>query len=110
MHCLTKGDGGILLQGHTDANAGWQQDSEAEVRFTGSKCDQEQIGNVRLRTGNEVRGPRSSDRADGGAVAPVFELISLFYCFPAHAPLARYRFGVAVRAVKYSRALREIEE
>ena len=65
---------------------------------------------MRVRTRSKVRGPRSSFRADGGAVALMLELMSYFPGLPDHAPLSSYQCGKAVRVVRYGRALRAIKE
>ena len=77
---------------------------------------------VRVRTRDEVRGPRSSDRADGGAVVLRLVLMSCLLGLPDHAPLASYRldssarlmrwdrWDSSVRVVRYGRALRPVKE
>ena len=47
----------------------WRQADKIEVRFRGHKGDQDQTGSVSARTRDEVSGPPSGYRADGGAVA-----------------------------------------
>ena len=54
-----------------------------------------------MRARDEVRGSRSPERADGGAVALGLALISCFLSLPDHAPLASYRFGCSLRVVRY---------
>ena len=73
------------------------------MRFEGHKGGQEQIRSVCVRTRDEVRGSRSSDRADGGAVARRLVLMSCFLGLPDHAPLASYRLDSSVRVVRYGR-------
>ena len=72
--------------------------------------DQEQIWSVRVRTRDDARGSKSSYRADGGSVAHMLELMPCFPHLPDRAPLASYRFGSSVRAVRYARALRAVKE
>lgn len=80
------------------------------MRFRGHKADQEQKGNIRVRTRDEVTGPQSGVRARGGAVALVVELLSCHATLPDSAPLASYRSGRAVRVARYSAALRAVRE
>ena len=68
------------------------------------------MGSVRARTRTRVRGSKSSFRENGGAIALMLELLSCFPSLPDHAPLSLYRCGKSVRVVRYSRALRAIEE
>ena len=86
VHCLTRGDVAFFATGTQLRNTRGQQPDKVEVRFKGHKGDQEQVGSVRVRTRSEVRGPRSSFRADGGAVALMLELMSCFPGLPDHAP------------------------
>ena len=81
-----------------------------EIHFRGLKGDQDQIGDVRVRTREEASGPRAGYRADGGAVAPMVELLSCHPTLPADAPLSSYRSGREVKVVKYSQALRSFRE
>ena len=46
-----------------------------------------------VRTRSEDRGPRSSFRADVGAVALLLEFMSGVFGFPDNAPLSSYRCG-----------------
>ena len=71
--------------------------------FEGHKGDQGQIQSVLVRTRDEVRGSRSSDEADGGAVPLRLVLMSCFLGLPDHAPLASYRLDSSVRVVRYGR-------
>ena len=80
------------------------------MRFKGHKGNQEQIGSVRVRTRDEIRGSRSSYRADGDVVALMLELMSCVPDLPDRAPVASYRFGSSVRVVRYGRALRAVKE
>ena len=54
--CLTRGDVAFYAQGTQLDTDRWQQADKVEVRFKGHKGDQEQIGSVRVRTRDEVRG------------------------------------------------------
>ena len=54
---------------------GHKPDKE-EVRLKGHTGYQEHVVSVRVRTRSEVRGPRSSFRADGGTIAHMLELMS----------------------------------
>ena len=63
-----------------------------------------------MRTRDEVRGLRSPERTDGGAVMFRLVLMSSFLSLDDHALLASYRRGSSVRVVGYGRALRYIEE
>ena len=88
----------------------WRQADTMEVNFKGHKGDQDQKGNVRVRTRDEISGPRAGYRADSGGVALLVELLSCHATLPADAPLSSYRSGREVMAVKYSQALRAIRE
>ena len=66
---------------------------------TVEKGDQEQIGTVRVRTPNEVRGSRSSVRVDGDAVALMLELTSCFPGVSDHATLSSCRCGKSTGVV-----------
>ena len=110
VHCLTRGDVAFYADGTQLEYLRWRQADKVEVRFTGHKGDQEQVGSVRVRTRTEVRGSKSSFRVDGGAVALMLELMSCFPGLPDHAPLSSYRCGKSVRVVRYGRALRAIKE
>ena len=92
VHCLTRGDVAFYASGSQLGIARWQQADKVEVRFKGHKGDQER-GSVRVRTRNEVRGPRSSFTVDGGAVALVLELMSCLPGLPGQAPFSAYRCG-----------------
>ena len=52
----------------------WRQADTVEANFRGHKEDQAQKGNVRVRTRDEISGPRAGYRADSGAVALLVEL------------------------------------
>jgi len=72
-HCLTRRDVAFFRGDRQLAYIDWRQADKIEVHFRGHKGDQEQRGNVRVRTRDETHGPRSGYRADGGAVALVPE-------------------------------------
>ena len=65
---------------------------EIEVRVRGHKGDQDMIGSVRVRTRDEITGPRSGYRAGGGAVALMVELMC-HRSLPASAPFSSYNWG-----------------
>ena len=110
LHCPTRGDMAFFAEGTQLGERRRQQPDRVEVRFKGHKGDQEQAGSVRVRTRSEVRGPRSSFRADGGTVALMLELRSCFPGFLDHAPLSSYQCGKAIRVVRYGRALKALKE
>ena len=90
----------------------WRLADRVEIHFRGHKGDQEG-GEVRVHTRDEVRGPYAGYRANGGAVALVLELMSCYATLPADAPLSSYRDDRGVKIWKYNetlRALREIVE
>ena len=76
---------------------------QGRAAFEGHKDDQEQIQSVHGRTRDEVRGSRSPDRADGGAVALRLVLMPCFLGLSDHASLASYRLDSSVRVVRYGR-------
>lgn len=88
----------------------WRQADRIEVHFRGHKGDQEQTGDVRARTRDDVYGPRSGYRAGGGAVALMVELLSCHPTLPDSAPLSSFRSGREVKVFKYGQALRALRE
>ena len=68
------------------------------------------IGSVRVRTREEIKGPRSGYRAGGGAVALMVELMSCHRSLPASAPLSSYNCGKSVRVLRYGHALRAFRD
>ena len=110
VHCLTRGNVAFYAQSTQVDTDRWQQAYKVEVSFKGHKGDQEQIGSVRARARDEVRGSRSSYRADGWAVALMLELLLCFPDLSDRTPLASYRYGSSVRVVRYGRALRAVKE
>ena len=74
---------------------------QGRVTFEGQKYDYEQIRSLRVRARDEVRGSRSPERADGGAVALGLVLLSCSLSLPDHA--VSYRLGSSVRVVRYGR-------
>ena len=73
-------------------------------------CIRDRRGDVRVRTRDAARGPRSGYRADGGAVALMVELLSCHPTLPDSAPLSSYRSGRDVQVWKYDQALRAFRE
>ena len=63
-----------------------------------------------MRTRDEVRGSRSPESAEVGAVAFRLVLMSCFLGLPDHAPLALCGLGSSVRVVRYGRGLRAIKK
>ena len=61
-----------------------------------------------MRTRDEVRGLRSPERTDGGAVMFRLVLMSSFLSLDDHALLASYRRGSSVRVVRYGRLGRPV--
>ena len=53
----------------------WPAADKIKVRVRGHKGDQDQIGSVRVRIRDEITGPRTGYRVDGGAVALMVEFI-----------------------------------
>ena len=68
------------------------------------------IGSVRVRTRDEITGPRAGYRAGGGAVALMVELMSCRRSLPASAPLSSYKSGKSVRVLRYGHALRAFRD
>lgn len=80
-----------------------------ELRFRRHKIDQEQKGNIRVRTQDEVAGPQSGVRANGSAVALVVVVVVPNATLHESVPMASYGCGRAVRTTeKYSAALRAV--
>ena len=88
----------------------WATADKIEVRVQGHKEDHDQIGSVRVRTRDEITGPRAGYRANGGAVAFMVELISCHTSLPASAPLSSYNCGKSVRVLRYGHALRAFRD
>ena len=109
-HCLTRGDV-VFFAGDRQLNdLQWRQADRLQVRFSGHKGYQDQVGDVRVRTRDAVSGPRSGYRADGGAVALMLELLSWHATLPDHAPLSAYRSRGKLMVLKYGHALRAMRE
>ena len=70
-----------------------RQADKVEMNVRGQKVDQDQIGEMRARAGDETSGPQSGYRADGGAVALMVELMSCHEMWPDDAPLSSYRIS-----------------
>ena len=113
-HCLTRRDVAFFFEDRQLEYMEWRQADAAEVRFRGHKADPFQLGSVRARTRDDVRGPQSGYRAGGGAVALMVELMSCHPTLPDHAPLSSYRSGRRVvnvfRYRKATEALRDVVE
>ena len=109
-HCLTRRDVALFRGDSQLAYLNWRQADRIEVHFRGHKGDQDQRGDVRVRTRDAARGPRSGYRADGGAVALMVELLSCHPTLPDSAPLSSYRSGREVQVWKYDQALRAFRE
>ena len=109
-HCRTRRDVAFFRADRQLAYIGWRRADKIEVQFRGHKGDQDQRGNVRVRTRDESHGPRSGYRADGGAVALMVELLSCHPTLPDSGPLSSYRSGREVKVWKYDQALRAFRE
>ena len=110
VHCLTRRDVAFFAGDTQLEYLHWRQADRIEIHFRGHKGDQEQRGEVRVRTRDEVCGPLAGYRATGGAVALMLELMSCCATLPANAPLASYRRGREVKVWKYNEALRALRE
>ncbi|CAB1109801.1 unnamed protein product [Ectocarpus sp. CCAP 1310/34] len=110
VHCLTRRDVAFFRGSRQLEYMHWQQADRVEIRFRGHKGDQGQIGDVRARTRDEVHGPRSGYRANGGAVALMVASLSCHATLPDSAPLSSYRSGQEVKVLKYDQALRALRE
>lgn len=97
VHCLTREQVAFRRGDHQLSYVDWREADAVEVLFRGHKADQLQQGTVRVRTRDEVHGPRSGYRTGGGAVALMVELMSCYPTLPDHAPLSSYREGGQVK-------------
>ena len=109
-HCLTRGDVAFFAGDVQLAYALWPTADKIEVRVRGHKGDEDQLGSVRVRTRDEITGPRAGYRADGGAVALMVELRSGHSSLPASAPLSSYNCGKLVRVLRYGHAYRAFRD
>ena len=109
VHCLTRKDTTFFSGSNQLECVHWRQADKMEINFRGHKGDQDQIGEVRARTRDEISGPQSGYRADGGAVA-LMELMSCHTTLPDDAPLSSYRIGNEVRVLKYGQTLQAFRE
>ena len=109
-HCLTRKDVAFFSGNNQLEYVHWRQADKVEKTFRGHKGDQIQIGEMRARTLDEISGPQSGYRADGGAVALIVELMSLHATLPDDAPLSSYRIGREVKVLKYGQALQAFRE
>lgn len=101
-HCLTRADVALFSGNVQLGFRNYRKADRVELRFRGHKGDQDERGNIRVRTRDHVRGPQSGVRACGGAVALVVELLSCHATLPDSAPLSSFREkGGAVRVVKH---------
>ena len=89
-HRLTRGDVALFAGDAHLAYALWPTADKIKVRVRGHKGDQDMIGSVRVRTRDEITGPRSGYRAG-----------SLHRSLPASAPLSLYNCGKSVRVLRY---------
>ena len=71
----------------------WRQADKMGINFRGQNGDQDQIGEVRARTRDDISGPQSEYRADGDAVALMVELM-----------------GREVKVLNYGQALQAFRE
>ena len=92
------------------AYALWPTADKIEGRVRGHKEDPDQISSVRVRTRDEITGPRAGYRADGGAVVLMVELMSCHRSLPASASLSSYNCGKSVRVLRYGHALRAFRD
>ena len=102
-HCLTRKDVAFFSGNNQLEYAHWRQADKVEINFRGHKGDQDQIG-------DEISGPQSGYRADGGAVALMVELMSCHATLPDDAPLSSYRIGREAEVLKYGQALQAFRE
>ena len=65
-HCLTGGNVAFSAGDVQLANVLWPTADKIEVRVRGHKGDEDQLGSVRVRTRDEITGPRAGYRPDGG--------------------------------------------
>ena len=79
-HCLTRKDVAFFAGSTQLDYRHWRQANKMEIHFRGHKGDQDQTGDVRVRTREEASGPRAGYRADGGAVAL---MVCLLYTSPS---------------------------
>ena len=105
VHCLTRKDVAFFSGNNQLEYVHWRQADKMEMNFRGHKRDQDQIGEVRARTRDEISGPQSGYRADGGAVDLMVELMSCHATLPDDAPLSSYRIGREVKVLKHGQAL-----
>ena len=109
-HCLTRRNVAFFAGDVQLAFALWPTADKIEVRVRGHKGDHNQIGSVRVRTRDEITGPRAGYRADGGAVALMVELMSCHSSLPASAPFSSYNCGKSARVLRYGHALRAFRD
>ena len=110
VYCLTGKDVAFFSGNNQLEYVHWRQADKMGINFRGHKGDQDQIGEVRARTRDEISGPQSGYRADGGAVALMVELMSCHATLPDDAPLFSNRIGREVKVLKYGQALQAFRE
>ena len=57
VHCLTRKDVAFFSRNNQLEYVHWRQGDTMEIHFRGHKGDQDQIGEVRARTRDEICGP-----------------------------------------------------
>ena len=99
VHCLTRRDVALTSTVRSWETRDGSRHTRLMCRFKLPRVDSERGA-----------GAESSLRADGGAVALVLELLSLFPGFPDHASFSSYPSGIAVIMIRYDRALRAVKK
>ena len=82
--CLTRADVAFYDGNNLLGCLKWRQADRLEVRFRGHKGGQAEVGNIVVRTRDEVSGTRSGLRSDGAAVALMVKLLSCNAMLPEH--------------------------
>lgn len=85
VHCLQRHD--VTFSDEQDrvlTPLQWRRATRVKVTFRGHKADQAQRGSDAIRTRSAALGPRSQIGADGGAVALLVELMSLWLYLEVH--------------------------
>ena len=110
IHCLTRRDIAFFDDNGQLYGDQRRRATRVEIRYRGSKGDQNQEGSVHVRTRPTAHGPTSRLEASGGAVAVLVELLSRDSNLSEHAPLAAYRKGGEVKVWKYRQATRALKQ
>lgn len=110
VHCLTLGQVAFRRGDRQLGFVDWREADSVEVLFRGHKADQLQQGAARMRTRDEVLGPRSGYRTSGVAVSLMVELISYYPTLPDYAPLSSYREGKQVKVIRYGKVTQTLRE